>query len=538
MSGRLSRLTAVGNVMTGPEQVLVEDWCQQYPGHSVAGLAFGADGMLYASGGDGAGFGFLDYGQDGNPVNPCGDPGGPAPTPPSAEGGSLRSQDVRTPADPYGLNGSLIRIDPITGAGLASNPLGSSPDANARRIVASGMRNPFRFAPRPGTSELWIGDVGWNDWDEIDVVASTTDGSIDNFGWPCYEGSDRQPAWDATDLTMCEQLYAQPGAVQGPYFTYHHDAAVGTCPGGSTALAGIAFNPVGGGAYPPAYSGAAFFADNSRRCIWVMKAGTDGRPSPSLVETFVTDAASPVDLRMGPDGTLYYADFTGGTIRRVRYVGDATAPSASVTPAAGATGVAIDTNAVVSFSEPMDAATINAATVMLHAGTAAGPMLPATVVYDGATRTATLDPTAVLLPGTTYTVVVSGGPAGVKDATGTPMAADVTSSFTTGTTAGPSERFLSDLPFVGSPTNGWGPIERDRSNGEEGGRGRGDDAGGDRDVREGPRRARGVGGGVRGAEWLHAAPGAGGDRRGGRRSGHRDLRGLRRGHTVGLEHLA
>jgi hypothetical protein len=47
--------------MTGPEQVLVEDWCQQYPSHSVGSLAFGPDGALYASAGDGASFGFADW---------------------------------------------------------------------------------------------------------------------------------------------------------------------------------------------------------------------------------------------------------------------------------------------------------------------------------------------------------------------------------------------------------------------------------------------------------------------------------------------
>src|SRR5918994_551234 len=73
VSGHLSRLQAdvTTNTMTGPEQVLIEDWCQQYPSHSVGDLAFGADGALYVSGGDGASFNFADYGQDGNPVNPC-----------------------------------------------------------------------------------------------------------------------------------------------------------------------------------------------------------------------------------------------------------------------------------------------------------------------------------------------------------------------------------------------------------------------------------------------------------------------------------
>ena len=161
---------ATGNPMTGSEQVLIEDWCQQYPSHSVGELAFGADGALYVSAGDGASFNFADYGQDGSPLNPCGDPPGGvggAMTPPTAEGGALRSQDVRTTGDPTGLDGTILRVNPDTGAGLPDNPLGLSSDPNARRIVAHGFRNPFRMTVRPGTSELWIGDVGWNDWEEI-----------------------------------------------------------------------------------------------------------------------------------------------------------------------------------------------------------------------------------------------------------------------------------------------------------------------------------------------------------------------------------
>jgi glucose/arabinose dehydrogenase len=163
VSARLSRLQASGNTMSGSEQVLVEDWCQQYPSHSIGTVEFGADGALYASGGDGASFNFADWGQDGSPLNPCGDPPGgvgAALTPPSAEGGALRSQDLRTTSDPVSLDGSIIRVDPATGAGLQNNPLAASSDPNARRIIAHGLRNPFRFTPRPGTDELWIGDVG------------------------------------------------------------------------------------------------------------------------------------------------------------------------------------------------------------------------------------------------------------------------------------------------------------------------------------------------------------------------------------------
>ena len=62
----------------GVEQVLIEDWCQQYPSHSIGSLAFGADGALYVSGGDGASFNFADYGQDGIAAQPVRRPAGAA----------------------------------------------------------------------------------------------------------------------------------------------------------------------------------------------------------------------------------------------------------------------------------------------------------------------------------------------------------------------------------------------------------------------------------------------------------------------------
>ena len=116
----------------------------------------------------------------------------------------------------------MIRVDPTTGAGLPNNPLAGSSDPNARRIVAYGLRNPFRFTFRPGTSEIWLGDVGWNDWEEIDRIVSPDGRTSTNFGWPCYEGIDRQPGYDAANLNICENLYAAPNVDTKPYFAYHH----------------------------------------------------------------------------------------------------------------------------------------------------------------------------------------------------------------------------------------------------------------------------------------------------------------------------
>jgi glucose/arabinose dehydrogenase/PKD repeat protein len=322
-SGRLSRLQAMGNQMTGSEQVLIHNWCQQFPSHSMGSLVFGADGALYVSAGEGGSFNVADYGQFGYPQkNICRDPPaglGGSEQPATSQGGALRSQNVGVAG--YGqatYGGKILRIDPATGAAMPDNPMAGSTVAGASRIVARGLRNPFRMTLRPGTNELWIGDVGWVSYEEIDRVVDPK-ASVVNFGWPCYEGSPKQSVWSGLGSGVCNTLYATAGAVVGPYFQYGRDEKVvagDSCLTVESSITGLAF--YAGGTYPASYDDALFFADYSRQCIWTMFAGADGLPDPSTRATFVEGAAAPVDLEIGPGGDLFYVDLDGGTVRRIR----------------------------------------------------------------------------------------------------------------------------------------------------------------------------------------------------------------------------
>ncbi len=349
--GRISRITGVPSgtpLGQANETVLVAGFCQQYPSHSNDDLWFGSDGDLYSTAGEGASFLSFDYGELGGttnplitPVNPCGDPVagdiGTAQTLPAAEGGSLRAQSIRRvegTSDAV-LNGSLLRIDPTTGYGVPGNPYYTGDgNNNASRILAFGLRNPFRFTFQPGKNTVWIGDVGENTWEEIDRLPLPATAGANNFGWPCDEGAGAHPGWP-TNVNLCTSL---TNAVT-PYYTYNHQASVvpgdscdsdtGLCSDGclygSSSISGMTFYTAA--SYPAKYKGALFFSDHSRDCIWAMLPKANGDPDPTKIVPFVVGSVVPpsclvcgVDLETDPtSGDLLYVDYDGGSIHRVQY---------------------------------------------------------------------------------------------------------------------------------------------------------------------------------------------------------------------------
>ena len=302
IEGRIARLTAQsdgsgGYVSTGTETVLVTDDCQQFPSHSWATCI--RPGWLPVR----------DHGRGLQLPEPRCRRSGLRPVrrhPHRLERqGRHAGQPVRRPARrgrhrPDGADGRGRRpagpVRPPDGRPDAperhthappderrrrtGNPFASSTDANAKRILAYGFRNPFRITFAPGSSTVWVGDVGYNSWEEVDRVSVPNVSGTANYGWPCVEGPDVDNYFTTAAPNLCSGIMADNTV--DPYYVYSHGLEVVSGDGCSTS-AGSVISAVGfyeGASYPAAYHGALFFGDHSRDCIWAMLPGSNGLPDP------------------------------------------------------------------------------------------------------------------------------------------------------------------------------------------------------------------------------------------------------------------
>ncbi len=215
-------------------------------------IAFGPDGFLYIGLGDGGG---------------GGDPQGNA-------------------QDPNSLLGKVLRID-IDGAGTntsygipADNPFAQG--GGRPEIYASGFRQPKRFSFDRETGDLWLGDVGQDAVEEIDVVELGG-----NYGWSVREG----------DLcfgsSTCEEFDA-------PIATYGHEEGV-------SVSGGFVYR----GSSLPELVGSYIFADASAGTIWALRQDANSAWERQLLRT---DTGSIVGLAESVDGELFAIDQTSGNI--------------------------------------------------------------------------------------------------------------------------------------------------------------------------------------------------------------------------------
>jgi glucose/arabinose dehydrogenase/PKD repeat protein len=283
---RVSRFTleASNSISLGSEYVVVDNLPGNSNGHLGGDLAFGADGWLYVTFGDG---GVRAQVQGTQWVN----------------GKILR----------VGADGSIPPDNPYAaaaGARHCTRSVGGVPPGTGpcQEIFARGLRNPFRLAFRPGTHAFYINDVGESTWEEINLGQSDA-----NYGWPAREGPCPLSNADCT-----------PGGQSGytePLYYYKHATGCGSITGGAFVPPGI---------WPVAYDNTYLFADYVCGKIMRLAAGP-----PLAVMDFVTGLGvnSAVALRFGPHAdtqALYYTSYFGpnnaGQIRRVYYTGPANRP--------------------------------------------------------------------------------------------------------------------------------------------------------------------------------------------------------------------
>ena len=182
--------------------------------------------------------------------------------------------------------GKILRIN-ADGTIPSDNPFYNVAGAYGE-IWALGLRNPFTFAfSSPPGNLMYINDVGQDSWEEINLGSAGA-----NYGWPACEGPCSDPQF--TD----------------PIYYYPHLTSNGI---GSSITGGVFYEA---SQFPPEYHGSYFFGDYT---VGFVKRLTTDSQGTIAVEDFLTDVITPVDLKVGPEGHLYYLSIGAGQVRSVQY---------------------------------------------------------------------------------------------------------------------------------------------------------------------------------------------------------------------------
>jgi glucose/arabinose dehydrogenase len=255
---RVVRVTASGDrAVAGSEKLIFRLNDQDDPDHMGGALDFGKDGKLYISTGDNV-------------------------------GGNTQSLQ--------NLLGKMLRINK-DGTIPTGNPFYASATGNNRAIWALGLRNPFKFAVKPGTGTIFINDVGEKAWEEINRGARGA-----NYGWSLCEGNDDNP-------NMPGSVNCSAAAYTAPVHEYAHGSTDTT---GCSITRGTFYNPTTI-QFPSGYVGDYFFADFCSGWIRTYD------PTTGAASGFATGLEMPIDLEVSKAGQLFY--LTRGSLASVGKIG-------------------------------------------------------------------------------------------------------------------------------------------------------------------------------------------------------------------------
>lgn len=245
---------SVNEYITDPDsEVIILEVEQPYANHNAGQIAFGPDGYLYITLGDGG---------------LANDPGN-------------NGQDRTT------LLGSILRIDVDSGSPYAipsDNPYAGNTQGFREEIWAYGFRNPWRMSFDMKTGDLWVADVGQNKWEEINLVVKGG-----NYGWNSKEGN------HCFALDPCEGDYIDP------IHEYNHSEGISITGGYVYYSSSI-----------PTLEGYYIFGDYASGNIWALKYENGEKTDFGLILNQENFFLSTFGVRH--NGELLLAEYSSGTI--------------------------------------------------------------------------------------------------------------------------------------------------------------------------------------------------------------------------------